>query len=209
MYKIIGADQKEYGPVSADELRQWIAEGRANAQTLIQAEGQTEWRPLSTFPEFAAAAPPQPLPGGAPLPGAPMPDAHAQNLVSGPATGLLIVGILCAIASLWGVVSNLLGIGMGAMGGGPRGNIPPQLEQYARLMSGGLGLALNFIAVALAGFYIFASTKMRRLESYGMVMTATILSMLPCTSSCCCVGLPVGIWILIVLSKPEVKGSFH
>ena len=62
MYKIIGADQKEYGPVSADQLRQWIAEGRAGAASLIRPEGATEWQPLSAFPEFAdalaTAAPP-------------------------------------------------------------------------------------------------------------------------------------------------------
>lgn len=55
MYKIIGADQKEYGPISADQLRQWIAQGRANANTMVQAEGGTEWKPLSAFPEFAAS----------------------------------------------------------------------------------------------------------------------------------------------------------
>lgn len=54
MYKIIGGDQKEYGPVSADDLRQWIGEGRLNAQSLAQAEGSTEWKPLGAFPEFAA-----------------------------------------------------------------------------------------------------------------------------------------------------------
>jgi hypothetical protein len=52
MYKIIGADQKEYGPVSAEQLRQWIAEGRVNGLTQAQPEGGTEWKPLRTFPEF-------------------------------------------------------------------------------------------------------------------------------------------------------------
>jgi hypothetical protein len=32
--------------------------------------------------------------------------------------------------------------------------------------------------------------------------------MLPC-SICCLVGLPIGIWAVVVLSKPEVKGTFH
>ncbi len=69
MYKIIGADQREYGPVTADQVRQWITEGRANGATLVQAEGATEWTPLSALPEFADAlsaqaqahAQPQPL----------------------------------------------------------------------------------------------------------------------------------------------------
>jgi hypothetical protein len=53
MYKIIGADQKEYGPVSAEQLRQWVTEGRVNSQTKIRAEGETEWKTMSAFPEFA------------------------------------------------------------------------------------------------------------------------------------------------------------
>ena len=39
MYKIIGADGKEYGPIAADALKKWIAEGRVNAQTKILPEG--------------------------------------------------------------------------------------------------------------------------------------------------------------------------
>lgn len=53
MYKIIGADGKEYGPVSAEQLRDWIAQGRANAQTRVQAEGATEWTTLGALPELA------------------------------------------------------------------------------------------------------------------------------------------------------------
>ena len=34
MYKIIGTDGRPYGPVSAEEIRRWIAENRVNAQTL-------------------------------------------------------------------------------------------------------------------------------------------------------------------------------
>lgn len=67
MYTIIGVDQKEYGPIPADLVLQWIAQGRANAQTMARAEGATDWKPLGQFPEFAAAlaakAPPPPVPG--------------------------------------------------------------------------------------------------------------------------------------------------
>ncbi len=54
-YKIIGGDQKEYGPVSAEELRQWIAEGRLNSQSLALVEHTSEWKPLALFPEFGDA----------------------------------------------------------------------------------------------------------------------------------------------------------
>ncbi|MBU6401860.1 MAG: DUF4339 domain-containing protein [Verrucomicrobia bacterium] len=68
MYKIIGADQQEYGPISAEQLRQWITEGRANAQTRARAEGSPDWKTLAEFPEFAEVlgvkGPPPPLPSG-------------------------------------------------------------------------------------------------------------------------------------------------
>ncbi len=54
MYRIIGADGKEYGPVSAGILRQWIAQGRANAQSRIRPEAAADWKFLSELPEFAA-----------------------------------------------------------------------------------------------------------------------------------------------------------
>lgn len=55
MYKMMGADGREYGPISVEQLRQWIGEGRANAQTSVQAEGSTEWKTLGELPEFADA----------------------------------------------------------------------------------------------------------------------------------------------------------
>ncbi len=82
MYKIIGGDQKEYGPVSTEQLRQWLAEGRVNAQTPVQAEGATEWKPLSAFPEFAAMSSSPVTPGAPPpygaQPGLP-PDIFARD----------------------------------------------------------------------------------------------------------------------------------
>jgi hypothetical protein len=55
MYKIIGADGAEYGPATADQIRLWIAEGRANAHTKVQVVGATDWVELGSLPEFADA----------------------------------------------------------------------------------------------------------------------------------------------------------
>ncbi|MDB6020509.1 MAG: hypothetical protein JWQ04_366 [Pedosphaera sp.] len=79
MFTIIGADQKQYGPVTADEVRQWIRDGRADGRTLARSEAVGEWQPLASFPEFAAftAAPGTPprLPG-APAAFSPLTDAQ-------------------------------------------------------------------------------------------------------------------------------------
>lgn len=58
MYKIIGADQKEYGPLSIDQMREYIAQGRVIATTNVLAEGSDAWQPLSSYPELAAMLPP-------------------------------------------------------------------------------------------------------------------------------------------------------
>jgi hypothetical protein len=69
MYRIIGGDQKEYGPITVEQLRQWIAEGRLSGQSSVLAEGTSEWKALSSFPEVADAIRPQAAPaGGAPPP---------------------------------------------------------------------------------------------------------------------------------------------
>jgi hypothetical protein len=64
MYKIIGADQKEYGPITAEQIRRWISERRVNAQTRACIDGSQEWTTLGNLPDFALsfslAAPVQP-----------------------------------------------------------------------------------------------------------------------------------------------------
>jgi uncharacterized membrane protein len=76
MYIIIGGDQKEYGPITADDVRKWIAEGRLNAQSLMKAESDAEFRPLSAFPEFAGA-----FGTHAPVPDAPPGFATSANFL--------------------------------------------------------------------------------------------------------------------------------
>jgi hypothetical protein len=68
MYKIIGGDGKEYGPVTVEQLHQWVVEGRANAQSQVRHEGAADWQSLGSLPEMAALfnAPP-PMNTGIPL----------------------------------------------------------------------------------------------------------------------------------------------
>ena len=113
MYHIIGADQKEYGPVSVEEVRAWISEGRANGQTLVRFEGGP-WKPLSTFPELAdalrAAPPPPPRAAPAPLSQAPL-SVKAPETNSMAVAGL-VMGIFSMTLGLFccGPLFNILGV---------------------------------------------------------------------------------------------------
>jgi hypothetical protein len=208
MYKIIGGDGNEYGPVSAEQLKAWIADGRASAQTRVQAEGQTEWKALAEYPELAL------LLGTAETPGAPpafpaaaphvsAPDALQQ--VQGPATGLIVTAALGFLAAIAGLLMNIFGVTMGAAG--MQGS--EEMPQWVNMMSGGLGIVQSILAMGMSVLILLGALKMKKLENYTFSIIATIVAMVPCISPCCLVGLPIGIWALVVLNKPEVKSSFH
>jgi TM2 domain-containing membrane protein YozV len=96
MYRIVGKDGQQYGPVTAEQLRGWIAENRANAQTLAQGEGSQEWKPLSSFPEFAGDLKPPPLSASAPTtitPPPPAADPRASNKIPAGICGILLGGL--------------------------------------------------------------------------------------------------------------------
>jgi len=52
MYRIIGADGREYGPVSLEQLLEWRRQGRVQPQTQVRPEAGGDWQPLATFPEL-------------------------------------------------------------------------------------------------------------------------------------------------------------
>ena len=96
MYRIVGKDGQQYGPVTAEQLRGWIAENRANAQTLVQAEGSQEWKPLGSFPEFAADLKPPPVSATPPptiTPPPPAADPRASNKIPAGICGILLGGL--------------------------------------------------------------------------------------------------------------------
>lgn len=110
MYRIIGADGREYGPVALEQVGRWIAEGRANAETRTRAEGSAEWKPLGSIPElsawFGSAPPPPPRIAPAAVAG-PAPLQSANSF----ATAGFVLGILslCCFCC-YGLPFNLLGL---------------------------------------------------------------------------------------------------
>lgn len=62
MFTIIGGDGQEYGPVSLQQLRSWVAAGRANLDTHAKVAGSDEWQRLGDLPEFTEQIAPPPLP---------------------------------------------------------------------------------------------------------------------------------------------------
>ena len=98
MYKIVGVDGQQYGPVSAEEIRRWIAENRVKAQTLVQMEGSQEWKPLGSFSEFASE-----------LKAVPPPIAAPPSTVASRASNKIPAGICGILLGSLGIHKFILG----------------------------------------------------------------------------------------------------
>lgn len=51
-YKIIGADGKTYGPVTAEQIHAWMADGRVEKRTPVFVDGAADWTFVGLLPEF-------------------------------------------------------------------------------------------------------------------------------------------------------------
>ena len=165
MFKIIGADQKEYGPVPPELLREWIAQGRANGQTLVRIEGGN-WQPLADLPEFstalAAAAPPPPLSGPAPQSPSSAADTVSsiipyRNVPALVAYYLAVFSILPCIGALLGLIALILGVkGLRVARENP--DAKGRVHAWIGIVVGGF----FFVAYTILGFFIVAG--MRRMN---------------------------------------------
>ncbi|HEV8375365.1 MAG TPA: hypothetical protein VGR38_03920 [Candidatus Polarisedimenticolia bacterium] len=118
-----------------------------------------------------------------------------------PAILLMVAAGIGAAFCLLMLGLNVLGTGLSAVAG--QGD-----ERTFNMLSGGIGIFFNLVGLAVAGFIVYGAMQMKALKNHTMAMIAAIISVIPCISPCCVVGLPVGIWALVVLAKPEVKAAF-
>lgn len=71
---------------------------------------------------------------------------------------------------------------------------------------GGLVLAVAILAANIA--IVLGAVKMIKQKAWGLALTASILAVIPCISPCCVIGIPFGIWAIVVLINADVKASF-
>jgi hypothetical protein len=218
MYVIIGGDSKEYGPVSGADLRQWISEERLNARSLVKAESDAEFRPLSTFPEFAdlleiagrVLNTPSPL-GSASISGR----EKALQRIKAPAVALMVASMLNIILALWSLIEMIFfSPNLQQINSELEQLNNPQIEQFVQkmlhLMYGPLGIVNILFELAISVLILVGARKMKSLQSYQFSLAAAGLSTVPCLTPCCgfLLGLAFGIWSLVVLRRPDVKSHF-
>ncbi len=71
-----------------------------------------------------------------------------------------------------------------------------------------VAVIVSILTLAQSATLIIGGWQMRKLRSYGLAFVASVLAVLPCTFAWV-IGLPMGIWALMVLMDPEVKAGFE
>ncbi len=148
------------------------------------------------FPSQFGGAPPPPGGGG--------PAREALNV---PGILFMVFGGLAVLYSLMNVVSS--GINQAQIQqilDDP--NLPSEAKNLIRTLMGPLTKVFALLGLGIGGLLIFGGLQMRNLKSYGIAMAACIIGMIPCTGCVCCLTLPLSIWTLTILTRPEIKASF-
>jgi hypothetical protein len=58
-------------------------------------------------------------------------------------------------------------------------------------------------------FVLYGAIQMRNQNNYGVARAAAMVAMVPLIGPCCILGIPFGIWALVVLNKPGLRDSFR
>jgi hypothetical protein len=125
----------------------------------------------------------------------------AASRLAGPAIALMVVASLHLVLACIGLPFSIYEM---TQAGGPRPG--PFGDAGGNPVANIIG---GVIAMAIQAFILFGAFQMKSASNYGVSMAVAILSLIPCCSSCLILGIPFGIWALIVLMDPEVKSAFR
>jgi hypothetical protein len=91
---------------------------------------------------------------------------------------------------------------------------PPQQRQplppYQKFVDGNqlqsiVGAIINLGASVVI---VIGGLSMKQVNGYGWAVAGSILAAIPCTNSCCCIGLPIAMWSLVALFGSDVRLAF-
>jgi len=128
---------------------------------------------------------------------------YARGKVLGPAIGLIVVCLVSLAALALALVFDvwLLGSGTAAQMP-PRGGMRHEDVVKIRMLWALLMVVANVIT-------LIGAVRMKGIRQLGFVRLACILGLLPCLGPCFVLGMPFGIWGLIVLNDPRVQEVFQ
>lgn len=123
-------------------------------------------------------------------------ESHLQTLNT-----LAIVGlVLCTLSLIFAVITFL--VNLGVLFQGYDGLTSQEMARQIGLETG----RVFFILLPLG--MIYGNIQAMRLGKFKWARFAAILMSIPCCSPLVVLGMPVGIWMLVLFNKPGVKERF-
>jgi hypothetical protein len=115
-----------------------------------------------------------------------------------PAVGLLVAGAINCLGVIGAFIAAVVHLIQGGFAGGaiPFGFLPGAIE-----------LVLVAALAAHGVFVVLAGWNLMQLRSYRLAVAGSVLAVFPISPGIV-VGLPMGIWALVLLVKDEVKAAF-
>ena len=113
-----------------------------------------------------------------------------------PLSSLRGPGIWLSLISIVSILQILAGQAVRAAA------VAPTLDFFVQL-------ALLFGVVLVQAFVLFSARQMLTGKNYGVCMAGAIIACIPMLTPLLVIGVPFGIWAVIVLRRPEVKAEFN
>jgi hypothetical protein len=120
-----------------------------------------------------------------------------------PAVALIVVGSLGLLMSIFSV---LLAVVLDPPAVDP--NAPEWLRQFQQGGRGPVAATIQSIFILINLAIISGGIMMARFKNWVFALVACILAAINFGNFCCLLGLPIGIWGIIILSMADVKQIF-
>ena len=85
-------------------------------------------------------------------------------------------------------------------------NGPQGAEQIGQVIG---GLAGGTIGIVMDILVLLGAYNLMNLKKYSLAMTGAVIACIPCCGPCFVLGIPFGIWALVLLNNPEIKPHFE
>lgn len=123
----------------------------------------------------------------------------AQAAITPPSNGMMAAGILMCIGYLLGIVIEAF----------PLIFTPEKPLTSDQVTDHWLWILLYILEFGVGGFITAGAVKMQNLDNYAWCLTACAVSILPFAFYAWIVTLPMGLWCVVTLRKPDVIAGFR
>jgi hypothetical protein len=175
----------EYGPLDAEQIREWVREKRMDDHSLVRKSPDEEWRPLGQVPDWQASA----------TPAVTLPEGMPPAARSGPPGKLQAIAIMTLVGGIIGVLVGLLyGCYFGVL----------------TIATFGFGVVFMLFPIYALIFGIMAITKGSQMLGSNPLpafRSAKSIAIMQIINIICCdlFNLIMGIINLVFLNDPEVR----